>query len=99
MAYVIYMIIGSEYAKCSFKNPMIESRLRIEYAETKSADQIKMEDEVIKRMENIIVPEELASEVRYYQDKGNIVLEFLSHPGLIRAFIAPTGHFDIIPVH
>ncbi len=98
-AYIIYMMVGSEYKSARFRNPVIEGKLRLEYAEMKSADQIKVEEGVIDQIPRLDVPENDDSEIRLGNDNNNMLLTFDSPSGRIEASIAPDGRYRLSALH
>ena len=95
MAYIIYMILGSEYKTCKFRNPLIEGRLRIAYTETKTKDQVKWEESVINKIPEIGLPEDIRSEISYYQNGANLIMEFEAEEGTLKAEVTPDGKYRI----
>lgn len=97
MAYVVYMIIGSEFRSCSFNNPIIKDRLRLEYAETKANDQMHYEENIINILSELNIPEDSDATLHYYKQNNTVIMDFVSKEGVLSAFIEANGTFKIVP--
>ena len=83
-AYIVYMMLGSFFGWCRFKNTMEESRLKMHYVAMSSSEQVKREEEIEKVILEVIRPErigDLKCEVRTSASKGRYFLLF--HTGIM----------------
>ncbi len=93
-AYAVFMIVGSEFKKCRFANPMIEGRLRAEYVEVKSNEQFRLEELAIDMLQDLEI-DPVECTVRYYNSGNNLILDFITGKNNVRAIIDTQGYFEI----
>ena len=85
--YCMYMMLTSYFAKSVCRNKMLEKKLYLHYREQKNDDQIKMEEQCIRLIEQEILPKiprrylERGVDVHFRQRKGAPGAEILLHTG------------------
>ncbi len=95
-AYIIFMMLGSEYYKCSFDDKNEEQRLYAKYKGMSEPEQLLLEDEILGRLEKITkIPgrEQMACEVSTHMEGRNYCMFFKTYFGEVEFLIEKNGRF------
>ena len=98
--YILYMILGSYFHKCSFKKKRLEETLLLYYKEMPQKKQADLEEKVVEKAEDVLedylsIISEMNCEVDFYRSGKDYCLVFETGFERVIANVSPTGRYAI----
>ena len=99
-AYMLYMIIGSYFHRCSCRSKALEENLFLYYKELQEKRQVEKERQIIRVSEGILKDSmskisEMNAEAVIYRTNGLYVIDFYTGFERIVATVNENGHYEI----
>ena len=99
-AYMLYMIIGSYFHRCSCRSKALEENLFLYYKEIHKDRQVDKERQIIRVSEGILKDSmskisEMNAEAVIYRTNGLYVIDFYTGFERIVATVNENGHYEI----